>query len=57
MKAEKSDHRHRRLLRTCRERQEEGRAAEKRDELSPFHVAPKLRRQHLIGSNQRFDRG
>jgi len=34
--ADKSDHRHRRLLRARRERPR-GRAAEERDELAPFH--------------------
>src|ERR1019366_6439113 len=44
------------LLRLCRERPR-SRAAEKGDELAPPHVAPKLRRQHCIGSNEYFDRG
>src|SRR5262245_6429940 len=36
--AEEPDHRHRRLLRTCRERPSSGRAAEQRDELAPFQL-------------------
>src|SRR5262249_25362142 len=35
--AEKSDHRHRRLLRLRRKRQRRGRAAEQGDEVAPFH--------------------
>jgi hypothetical protein len=34
---EKSDHRHRRLLRVCRERPRCRAAAKQRDELAPFH--------------------
>src|SRR5262249_15167278 len=35
---QETDHRHRRLLRPCRERPRSRRAAEKRDELAAFHV-------------------
>src|SRR5262249_37096155 len=35
--AEKSDHRHRRLLRACRQRPRCCRAADKRNELAPLH--------------------
>ena len=37
---EKPDHRHRRLLRTRRERPRGRRAANKRDELAPPHCLP-----------------
>jgi hypothetical protein len=48
---EKSDHRHRRLLRARRERPCRRRAAQQRDELAPSHVehgapSPALGRQH-----------
>ena len=49
---EKSDHRHRRLLRARRERPRRRRTAEQRDELAPFHcrmppVLPTERIAHL----------
>ena len=44
--AEKSDHRHRRLLRPRRERPRGRRAAEQRDELAPFSF------DHLIGAGE-----
>jgi hypothetical protein len=44
------------LLRLCRKRPRNRRAAERCDELAPFHVRPKHRRDHLIGSNEYFDR-
>src|SRR5262245_50168431 len=43
---EKSNHRHRRLLRPRRERPRRCRTAEKRDELAPFHSITSSARGH-----------
>jgi hypothetical protein len=52
-----SDHRHRRLLRTRRERPS-CRAAEKRDEFASPHIRSQAQEtQHCIGSNEYFARG
>ncbi|MFL5001197.1 MAG: hypothetical protein ACJ8DY_12510 [Xanthobacteraceae bacterium] len=47
--AKKSDHRHRRLLRACRERPRRCRAAEKGDELASQHVRPRPRTRYRSG--------
>src|SRR5262249_35939593 len=47
------DHRHRRLLRTRRERQCRGRAAEQRDELAPVHSITSSARASSVGGISR----
>jgi hypothetical protein len=37
---EEPDHRHRRLLRACRNRPRRRRSAEQRDEIAPLHELP-----------------
>src|ERR1035437_3282011 len=53
----KPNHRYRRLLRLRHEWPSGDRATDKRDELAPSHVSPRIRRRHLSGSNEYFDRG
>src|SRR5262249_45585340 len=51
---QKSHHRHRRLLRTCRERPRSGRAAEQRDELAPVtHSITSSARASSVGGTVR----
>src|SRR4029453_15340143 len=50
---EKSDHRHRRLLRARRERPNSRHAAEQRDELAPFHSITSSARAMSIGGTSR----
>src|SRR5262245_1311110 len=50
---QKSDHRQRRLLRACRERPRDRRAAEKRDELAAFHSITSSARAMRVGGTSR----